>query len=80
MEKPFDRLKKDLRNFAKAGAKMVNIDVPEVEEKPIIAEPAPEAPVAPPQSAKKAKKKTIFPLIYTVLKPPLSGSAYLMKP
>jgi len=63
MEKPFDRFKKDLRNFAKAGAKFVNIDVPEVVEKPIIAEPAPEAPVTSAQpKAKKAKKKDDIPI------------------
>ncbi len=74
MEKPFDRFKKDLRNIAKAGAKLVNIDVPEVEEKPIIAEPAPEAPVTPAQpKAKKAKKKDDIPINIYRPKDPFIG-------
>ena len=74
MEKPFDRFKKDLKNIAKAGAKLVNIDVPDVAETKIIADPVPEAPVtSPPPSAKKAKKKDDIPVNIYRPKTPFVG-------
>ncbi|NJK30751.1 MAG: ferredoxin-NADP reductase [Acaryochloris sp. RU_4_1] len=62
MNKPIDRFKKDLKNIAKAGAKLINIDLPEIEEKPIIAESAPEAPLTQTKLASKKAKKDDIPV------------------
>ncbi|NJK40691.1 MAG: ferredoxin-NADP reductase [Acaryochloridaceae cyanobacterium SU_2_1] len=51
MENPLQKFKKDLQNIAKAGGRLLSIEVPENEEKPIIAEP-----VAAPSPSKTPEK------------------------